>query len=95
MLDVDCELTFGGGWFRKLVSSLGGGGGGGGEDTDGDCLVVLLFVAFFGAELLAFPLGGRVYELSAGGGGGRTRVGPFIGRYGVLSASEEGLAVRV
>jgi hypothetical protein len=88
VLDVDCELPLGGGWLERLVLSLGGGGSGGG-DEDGICLEMPPLVVFFGL-LLVFPVGGRGYELSVPGGGGITGLGPFDGRYGVPSASEEG-----
>lgn len=87
VLGVDGELTLGGGWFRRLPVSLSGGG----EDEDGACLEISPLDLVFGAALLlVFPVGGSVYELSVAGGGGRTRPGPFDGRYGVPSASEEG-----
>ncbi len=89
MFDDDFKLTLGGGALSILVlSSLGGGGAGG---ADGDvCWETSLIVGFFGtAALLIFPLGDAVSEFTVGGGG-MTRLGPFIGRDGVASASTEG-----
>jgi hypothetical protein len=96
VLDVDCEPTLGGGgWFKRVEPSLGGGDGGG-EDEDGVRLGVSPLVVFFGAvPLLVLTLGGGAYISGAGGGGGMTRLGPFDGRYGVPSASEEGLAISI
>lgn len=88
-LDGDFKFTLGGGLLR-LTLSLGGGGGAGGEDEDSVCGEMLLLVGFVGAAvLLIFVLGGAGSEFTPGGGG-MTRLGPFIGRYAVPSASAEG-----
>lgn len=89
MFDVDFRLTLGGGVLSILVlSSLGGGGAGGADD--GVCWKLPLIVGFFGAAvLLILPLGDAMSEFTVGGGG-MTRLAPFIGRDGVPSASAEG-----
>ena len=91
VLDADFLLTLGGGWFKRLVLSIGCGGAGGGEDEDGVCWEMLLIVGVFDAvlPLLVFPLGGGENEFVAGGGGGMTRLVPFDGMYAVPSASAE------
>lgn len=79
-LECDPVFTLGGGLFKRL--SLVGGGGGS-EDEDGAGLEMLpIDVESVAAELPALLLGS--------GGGEMTRPGPFMGRYGVPSASEEG-----
>ncbi|SRR5581483_8707869 len=88
--DDDFKLTLGGGALSILVLSSLGGGGAGGADEEGVCWEMPLVVGFFGrAALLVLPLGDAGSEFTVGGGG-MTRLGPFIGRDGVASASTEG-----
>jgi hypothetical protein len=89
-LDVGFGLMLGGGSARLVLSLGGAGGGGSKEDEDGIREEIFPLVMLFGAVLPIFPIGGRVSAFVAGGGGGISRLGPFIGGGAALSPSSGG-----
>lgn len=88
--DAGFGLMLGGGSARLVLSLGGAGGSGGKEDEDGIRGERLPLVMLFGAVLLIFPIGGRVSAFGAGGGGGMSRLSPFIGGGEALSPSRGG-----